>query len=41
LLSGLIEDIRKIAIADAELHENEVILLDGLAGMVRHLQTAA
>ena len=41
LLAGLVEDIREIAIADAELHENEVILLDGLAGMVRHLQTAA
>ncbi|MEE4236257.1 MAG: TerB family tellurite resistance protein [Anderseniella sp.] len=40
-LEAVMEDLRRLAVADAELHANEAIILDGLDRMKDHMLTRA
>ena len=40
-LEAVMEDLRRLAVSDAELHANEAIILDGLDRMADHMLTRA
>jgi uncharacterized tellurite resistance protein B-like protein len=40
-LEAVMEDLRRLAVSDAELHANEAIILDGLDRMKDHMLTRA